>query len=81
MPDKSNESITPISASGNPARFRKLENIDAPKSSENNLAVNNEEFRPTSSKTCRFNAPLKKVIKRAPAAPMPAASVAENNPI
>ena len=69
------------SASGNPARFRKLENIDAPNSNANNFAVNRAASRETSNKTPPVRFPLKNVISKAPAAPIPAASVAEKTPM
>ena len=42
MPESSNELIIPNNASGNPALFKKFENIVAPNNNANSLAAKTE---------------------------------------
>ena len=81
IPESSKEFIIPKRASVKPALFKKFENIDAQKSKANNFAASKDASLKTSRYPEIFRLPLNKTIKKAPAAPIPTASVAENNPI
>ena len=71
--------MRPKSASGRPARFKKLENIDAPNNNAKSFAVSPAASLETSNSTPPLRLPFRNVINKAPAAPIPAASVAESS--
>ena len=73
--------IIPNKASGNPALLRKLENIVAPNNNAKSFAAKTDASLKTLKYSDIFRLPLESAITRAPAAPIPAASVAEKSPI
>ena len=65
------------SPSGSPARFTKLEKIHAPISTEKSEAEVSVVSSSTSRRPRQLSPPRAQAMRKAPAAPMPAASVGE----
>ena len=79
--ERSKELIIPSNASGKPALFKKFENIVAPNNNANSLAARTDASLKTLKYSLIFRFPLEIAIINAPAAPIPAASVAEKRPM